>query len=191
MAVHNPSRGLSLRGGRSTVRRARSKNPTARRPAVRAAAVNPKRRRSRRRRNPSGLSGLLRNPASGGGLIVTAFMAGVAVSLYDAITLRVIPQTSPLVRVATKFGGALFFQSAYGSKVPLLGKYKNDVALVLAVAGMIDLTKLYILPAIQPAINQLSGGLTNLLPAPQAAPPSNATLGSIYGNAPHRQSIVY
>lgn len=189
--VFNPSGGLSIRSnGRSRPARRKARaNPTARRPSLTASAkTNPRRRR--RRRNPSGLAGLIRNPASSGGLIVTAFMVGVSVSLFDAITQRVIPQTSPLVRVGTKLAGALFFQSAYGSKVPILGKYKNEAALVLGVAAMVDLTKLYILPAILPVWNQVAGGALSLLPAPPAAGQPAANGGTL-GNIGRPVSYIY
>lgn len=163
--VFNP-RGLSI-GGRRTVR----KTASARRNPVRktAAKVNPRRKRPVRRRN---------NPASITGLVATAVMAGIGVSLFDVIITRVVPQTSSLVRVGSKLGGAWLFQ-AFGQKVPVLGKYKNDIALVLAVSGVVDLVKLYVLPVATSAVNSLTGGAVNLL----SAPPAADDLGNIYGSA--------
>jgi hypothetical protein len=178
--VHNPNRGLSI-GGRTSVRKpaARRKNPV--RKTVTAKANPFKRRRVARRNNPSTASGLL----------VAAVMAGVGVSLFDVIATKVIPQTSPLVRVGVKFGGAWFFQSSLGSKIPVLGKHKNDIALVLAVAGAVDLMKLYVLPLVSSAVGNLTGGNVLLL-APQAQVGSgDGTTGNIYGNAWPQTSQQY
>lgn len=161
--VFNPNRGLSI-GGRRSVR----KTASARKNPVRKATVNPRRKRSVRRRH---------NPASVTGLVVTAVMAGIGVSLFDVLAKNVIPQTSSLVRVGTKFGGAWLFQT-WGGKIPVIGKHKNDIALVLAVSGVVDLVKLYVLPAVAPTLNSLTGGAVNLLPAPAAD-----DLGNIYGTA--------
>lgn len=164
--VFNPSRGLSI-GGRSTVRKSAAKrtNPVKRT----ATKTNPRRKRAIRRRN---------NPASVTGLVVTAVMAGIGVSLFDAIATRVVPQTSSLVRAGVKLGGAWLFQSQLGAKVPVLGKYKNDIALVLAVSGVVDLMKLYVLPVVSSAIGSVVPGAAGLLAAPAAD-----DLGNIYGSA--------
>jgi hypothetical protein len=107
------------------------------------------------------------------------------------IATKVIPQTSPLVRVGVKFGGAWFFQSSLGSKIPVLGKHKNDIALVLAVAGAVDLMKLYVLPLVSSAVGNLTGGNVLLL-APQAQVGSgDGTTGNIYGNAWPQTSQQY
>ena len=166
--VFNPNRGLSI-GGRSSVRKsskARTTNPTRKI----AAKANPRRKSVRRRRNP----------ATTTGLVVTAVMAGIGVTIFDVLTTKVVPFTSPLIRVATKLGGAWLFQSSLGSKVPVIGKYKNDIALVLAVSAVIDLGKLYVLPAIAPFTGGLlSAGSTQLLDAPAADGMAN-----IYGSSP-------
>lgn len=166
--VFNPNRGLSI-GGRRTVR----KTASARKNPVRTAAkANPRktRRRSVRRRN---------NPASVTGLVVTAVMAGIGVSLFDVIATRVVPQTSSLVRAGVKLGGAWLFQSSLGAKVPVLGKYKNDIALVLAVSGVVDLMKLYVLPVVSSAVGSILPGAAGLL----AAPAADDGIGNIYGTA--------
>lgn len=156
--VFNPSRGLSLRG-RSSVRRsskARTTNPTRKI----AAKANPRRKTVRRRRNP----------ASTTGLVTAAVMTGVFITFYDVVTNKVMPATSPLIRVATKFGLAAVLQSSWGNKLPVFAKYKNELALVFAVSGVIDGFKLWVLPVIAP----YSGGLlpaastTQLIDAPQA-----------------------
>ena len=163
--VFNPSRGLSI-GGRSSVRRTARKNPGKRTAAV-AKRTNPARRIKRRS-----------NPATVTGLVITAVMAGIGVTIFDVVTARVIPQTSPLVRVMLKLGGAWVFQSQLGSKVPVLGKYKNDIALVLLVSGVIDIGKLYVLPALQPFLP--AGLLGTAQPALQEVGDGN--VGNIYGN---------
>lgn len=122
-----------------------------------------------RRRNPVRRR---RNPATTQGLLVAAVMAGVGVSIFDVVTARMIPQGSVVVRAGVKLGGAWLFQSRLGSKVPLLGKYKNDIALVLAVAGVMDLMKLYVFPLVSNAV-----GSVGLLPA------GDDTTGNIYGNS--------
>lgn len=159
--VFNPSRGLSI-GGRSSVRKtAARKNPVRKV----AAKRNPVRRIKRRS-----------NPASVTGLVVTAVMAGIGVSLFDVITTRVVPQSSSLVRAGVKLGGAWLFQSSLGSKVPVLGKYKNDIALVLAVSGVVDLMKLYVLPVVASIV---PAGLLGAS-APQQLVGVDGTTGSLY-----------
>lgn len=177
--VFNPSRGLSI-GGRSTVRRAARKNP------VKTAAVaNPrhKKRHHRRRRNPASTLRVM-NPSGLGGLVVAAVMAGVGVSLFDIVTSRVLPQTSSLVRTGVKFGGAFLFQSSIGGKIPIIGKYKNDIALVLAVAGMVDLMKLYVLPIVSQAVGNITGNALQLVAPPAATPLTDTTLGGVYSPRP-------
>src|SRR3954470_5618201 len=99
--VFNPRRGLSV-GSRSTVRKSAARRNPARKTASAIAKTNPRRRHHHRRR---------RNPATGAGLFVTAFMAAVGVSLFDVIAQKTIPQTSQIVRVGVKLGGAFAFQS--------------------------------------------------------------------------------
>lgn len=167
--VFNPSRSLSIGGVRRTTNPTRKRRPGRRRrnPIVKAAA---------RRRNPIRRKS---NPVTAQGLLVAAVMAGIGVSLFDVITTRVIPQSSSIVRAGVKLGGAWLFQSSLGAKVPLLGKYRNDIALVLAVSGVVDLMKLYVLPLVSQTVGQLTGG-NLLLVAPDAG---EQTLGNIYGNA--------
>ena len=96
-------------------------------------------------------------------------MAGVGVSLFDVIATRVNPSSSAIVRAGVKLGGAWLFQSSLGSKVPLLGKYKNDIALVLAVSGVVDLMKLYVLPIVNQSLG--SFGISPMMV------PDNTTAG--------------
>ena len=105
-------------------------------------------------------------------------MAGIGVSLFDAITSRALPQNSALVRAGVKLGGAFLFQSRFGNKVPFLGKYKNDIALVLAVAGVVDVMKLYVLPLVTQTVAQIGIFNGGLIPA------GDDTTQGIYGNAP-------
>lgn len=164
--VFNPARRLSIGGAKTNPRRkrraGRRRNPVTKLASTRRR-INPRRRR---------------NPASTSGLLVAAVMAGIGVSLFDVITTRVLPQTSGLVRAGVKFGGAFLFQSSLGSKVPFLGKYKNDIALVLAVAGVVDVMKLYVLPLV-------SSAAANFGFSPQLVQVSDGddTTGNIYGNA--------
>lgn len=178
--VVNPRRGLSLGSRRSVAAKATAKrNPT--RPAVTAksAADNPRRRR--RRRNPASTFGLrIGNPSSITGLVVAATMTAASLTVFDLVASRLFPQNSLMARVGVKLGAAALFQSGIGSKIPFAGKYKNEIALVLAVLGMGDLIKAYVVPPVNQIIGNVTGGALNLLPAPAAAPASTE-LGTVYG----------
>jgi hypothetical protein len=139
--VHNPTRKLNVGSTRSNPvkKRKRRKNPTV----TKKVNASSHRRRSRRRSNPANISGL----------IAAALVAGIGVSLFDILTTRFLPQTNALVRVGTKLGGAYLFQSSFGNKIPILGKFKNEIALVLAVSGVVDLFQLYVLPVVNSATN--------------------------------------
>jgi len=172
--VFNPSRSLSIGGAkrnparkrRSARRRHRRSNPVLKRVVARRA--NPVRRRRR-------------NPATTTGLLVAAIMAGIGVSVFDVVATRIVPANSSLVRAGVKLGGAWLFQSSLGSKVPILGKYRNDIALVLAVSGVVDLMKLYIFPLVAGAAGSIGllGGQAPLFEVGQG----DGTTGDIYGNA--------
>ncbi|MDM7920998.1 MAG: hypothetical protein QUS14_01760 [Pyrinomonadaceae bacterium] len=127
----------------------------------------------RRRRNPI----RRRNPSSVSGLLVAAVMAGVGVSIFDVVASRFAPQNSALVRSGVKLGGAYAFQT-WGSKVPVLGKYKNEIALVLAVSGVVDLMKLYVFPVVASTAASigLGGGMSQISEG-------DAQLAGLYGNA--------
>src|SRR3954453_18894986 len=125
-----PGRRLSLNGSRRRRRRHH------------AAAVTHHRRRRRRnpvaslkavarRRNPRRVM-RHRNPASMGSLLVASAMAAIGVSFFDIIATKLVPQNTALVRVGVKLGGAYLFQSM-GGKIPFLGKYNKEIALVLGV----------------------------------------------------------
>lgn len=164
--VHNPSRGLSLGSGRrSPVRKAARRNPARKSAALKA---NPSRRRRVVRRS---------NPATFGGLLVASVMAGLGVSLFDVVTSKLLPQGSPLVRIGVKAGGAYLLQSKLGSSIPVLGKYKNEIALVLGVSAVVDAMKLWVLPV----VTQAFGNVTNLLvAAPAAAQVSDGNVAGLY-----------
>jgi len=171
--VFNPNRGLS----RSlTVRKTAARKNPVRKLAL--AKTNPSRkRRSVRRRN---------NPATASGLLVAAVMAGVGVSLFDVMATRLIPQSSPLVRIGVKLGGAWLFQSSIGAKIPVLGKHKNDIALVLAVSGVVDAVKLWVLPIVSGAVSNLTNNALVLVQPPANAgsiAAGDATTGGIYPTA--------
>jgi len=178
--VLNPAgRALSIAGG------SRRTNPARRR--RRRSATSSRRRRNpvamktvARRRNPVRRR---RNPASTSGLIVAAVMAGLGVSLFDVVSSKFLPQQSALIRAGVKLGGAYLFQSKLGNSVPVLGKFKNDIALVLAVSGVVDLMKLYVFPMVASA----AGSVGLLIPAPATG---DDTTGNIYGNAA-RSSYIY
>jgi len=168
--VFNPTRRLTVGGGSKT-------NPARkrRRRAASRRRSNPVRKAIARRSNPIGRR---RNPATTSGLLVAAVMAGVGVSIFDVIASRFAPQNSALVRAGVKLGGAYAFQN-WGQKLPLLGKYKNDIALVLAVAGVVDLMKLYVFPLVQSTAASVglmgSGNVVDVT--------GDDTTGNIYGNA--------
>lgn len=163
--VYNPSRSLSVKANPPRKRRRRTSVSRRRRNPVVKTAV----RRTAVRRKA--------NPATMGGLAAAAVVAGIGVAAFDWLTVKVVPNQSAVVRAGVKLGGAFLFQSRYGSKVPLLGKYKNDIALVLAVAGVVDLMKLYVFPIVNNAVGSVT---QNLLPAPAT---DDQTTGNIYGNA--------
>ena len=148
-------------------------NGSSRRTAERRTAKrrNPVAAVARRRSNP--IARRRSNPASVTGLLVTAVMAGIGVSLFDAVTSRIMPQNSGLFSVGVKLGGAWLFQSPLGAKVPVLGKYKNDIALVLATIGIVQAMNMYVLPAVAGAVNSLGAG--TLIAAP------DDTTSGIYG----------
>lgn len=154
--VFNPSGGRSLTI--NGARRKASKRPVAKSIAKKRNPV------ARRRRNPI---------TSTSALIVTAAMAGVGVSLFDVAATYLVPNTSSLVRVGVKVGGAWAINS-YGQKLPLLGKYKTEIALVMLTSAAIDLMKLYLFPVVARAANSfgLGGG-----PALVAAPDDETTSG--------------
>lgn len=168
--VLNPAgRSLSIGGSRR-------RNPSRRR---RRRAVARRRRNpvmvkavARRRRNPIRRR---RNPSTASGLLVAAVFAGIGVSIFDVATSRMMPGQSAVVRAGVKLGGAWLFQSRFGSKIPVLGKYKNDIALVLAVSGVVDLMKLYVFPLVASA----AGSVGLLIPTMD-----DETTAGIYGNAP-------
>lgn len=171
--VFNPARQLSIDGSRSVnPRRNRNKASSKKRNPVIKAESRGKRNPFRRRSNP----------ASTSGLIIAAVMAGVGVSLFDFVAGKIIPASAgALIRTAVKFGGAALFQSNLGAKIPVLGKHKNDIALVLAVAGVIDLMKQFVFPALNSAVAGVG-----LIPAPPVSSfdtGEDETTGNIFGNA--------
>jgi hypothetical protein len=165
--VFNPAGRVLAGGSRINPARKRRRSHSRRRRsnpiAVKTAAV--------RRRNPIRRR---RNPSSVGGLVVASLMAGLGVSVFDILTTKFLPSGSPWLRVGVKAGGAYAFQTGLGRKVPVLGKYSNEIALVLGVSAAVDVLKLVVFPAIAPTLQSV--GLT----LPTAA---DSTMGNIYGNA--------
>lgn len=153
--VFNPSgRQLSINGSRSrseVKRRGKRRNPVA----VKAVA---------RRRNPNRKSNPINSATA---LIAAAAMAGVGVSLFDVAATYLLPNASSLVRVGVKVGGA-WALNEYGAKLPVLGKYRSEIALVVLTSAAIDLMKLYLFPVVAKAAS--SFGLTSAPAALSAAP---------------------
>lgn len=168
--VYNPagSRRLSLGGSRSVSnpRKRRRARPRRRNPVQKTVA----------RRNPSRSRRI--NPITSiSGLVTAAVMAGVGVSLFDVVVNRVAPASSGLLRTGIKAGSAWAIAN-YGGRIPLLGKYKQEIALVLLTSAAIDVMKVYVLPLIAPVL----GGFVSA--APLDATGDDGSLGNIYGNAP-------
>lgn len=177
--VYNPTRRLTVGGGSKT-------NPARkrRRAVTRGRRRNNPVKKIARRSNP-----VVRrsNPASVSGLLVAAVMAGLGVSAFDLIASKVAPQNSAMIRAGVKLGGAYAFQQ-WGGKIPVLGKHKNDIALVLAVSGVVDLFKLYLFPLV--ASTAASVGLIGGS-AGQLTDVSDETTGNIYGNAYSPSYVPY
>lgn len=165
--VFNPAgRTLTINGSK---RRTARRSTKRRNPVAKAIASNPRARRPVSRRH---------NPSSTSSLFVAAAMAAIGVSIFDAATVRLVPAQSALVRAGIKLGGAFAVQQ-WGAKLPLLGKHKNDIALVLGVAGFIDVMNLYIWPLITSAV---SSATSNLIAVPAAEPSSDQTTAGVYGS---------
>lgn len=176
MVVNPARRSLSIGGARQNPsRKPRRRRSTRRRsnPVVRKIAS------TRRRSNPRRVL----NPISSvSGLLAAAIFTGVGVSIFDVIVQRVAPQSQGLMRTGIKAGGAYAFLT-WGDKVPVLKKYKNEIALVLGVSAAIDVMKLYVFPLVyQTAASfglNLNGG-GNLQQLPNG---DDGGVGSIYANA--------
>ena len=160
--VFNPAgRTLTINGSKRRARRStRRRNPVAK-----AIASNPRRRPVRRRHNPATTSSLL----------VASVMAAIGVSIFDAAAVRIMPAQSALIRAGVKLTGAYVIQQ-WGSKIPLLGKYKSDIALVLGVFGMLDVLQLYVFPLVSGAFSNAAAGLVAV---PSGT--SDQTTAGIYG----------
>lgn len=154
--MFNPASGLSVSGRRKTA--ARKSNPTARTRAV----VNPRKRRTRRRRNPAGSSfSLMRNPA--GTVLLGAMAAGIGYSGINSLLSRFMPGGTPIVQAIFNFGVGAAIQ-ALGGRAPFgLGKYKDPVAFVFYALGFAGLANYYIWPSVTSTFNSLSGQALSLL----------------------------
>lgn len=164
--VFNPSgRQLSINGSRSrskVKRRGKRRNPVA----VKAVA---------RRRNPNRKSNPINSVTA---LVATAAMAGIGVSLFDVAATYLIPSSSSLVRVGVKAGGA-WALNEYGKRIPVLGAYHKEIALVVLTSAAIDLFKLYLFPVVAKAAS--SFGLA-AAPAPVlSAAPDDGGVAGFYG----------
>lgn len=145
--VYNPARKLTVGGASRTANPVKKRKKTTRRsnPAPKKVVNASSHRRRRPRRS---------NPSTILGLFAAALVAGIGVSLFDILTTRFLPQSGAIMRMGVKAGGAYLFQSNFGNKIPILGKYKNEIALVLLVSAVVDGFQLYI----SPILNQVTGG---------------------------------
>lgn len=172
--VLNPNRGLTV--GRGSVRKSASRrsNPTRRKVAVAARVMNnPKRRRRHARR---------RNPSSTFGQLTAAALTALGFTGLDIIAGRVLPASQSLwARVIGKVGLGLAVQH-FGGSIPLVGKHKNEIALVFFVLGLSDLVRAFVVPPVNQVINQYTGlSLLPPAPAPAAAASDGTTQGIVYG----------
>lgn len=153
-------------------------------------ATNPARRRrkaSGRRRNPVAVKAVSRrrnpirkaNPINSvSGLITAAVFAGIGVSIFDVVSSKVLPNQAGLVRTGVKAGSAWAI-SVWGGKLPVLGKFRNEIALVLLTSAAIDVMKIYLFPLIAGA----AGSVGLLIPAGAVQQAGDGTTGNIYGNS--------
>lgn len=102
---------------------------------------------------------------------------GVGVSIFDVLVQKVAPQSVGLMRTGIKAGGAYAFLT-WGDKIPVLKKYKNEIALVLAVSAAIDVMKIYVFPLVYQTAAQFGLGTGQV-----SALPQDDGMGNIYGNA--------
>lgn len=169
--VLNPAgRSLSIGGSRRTnpARKRRRRSAVRRRRNPVALKSAARRRNPLRRRNPI---------TSVTGLVTTAVFAALGVSLFDLIASKFTPQSSALIRTGVKAGGA-WAVANWGNKLPVLGKYKNEIALVLLTSAAIDVMKLYVFPLVAGA----AGSVGLLIPA-GAVSAGDDSMGNIYGNS--------
>ncbi len=144
--VYNPARKLTVGGASRTANPVKKRKKTTRRsnPAPKKVVNASSHRRRPRRSNPSTILGLF----------AAALVAGIGVSLFDILTARFLPQSGAIMRMGVKAGGAYLFQSNFGNKIPILGKYKNEIALVLLVSAVVDGFQIWV----SPILNQVTGG---------------------------------
>ena len=166
--VINPHRGLSLKG--RSVRRAGKSNPANKRVATAATA---RKANSFRRRRPR-----VSNPiTSATSLIVAAIMGGLGLAAFDVAAKKALPTLSPVVRIGVK-SGAAFLVNSYGNKIPVLGRYKSEVALLILGSAALDAMNLWLFPLVASAAAQF--GLASA-PQPQliAAAPAQEMAGTV------------
>lgn len=142
--VYNPSRPITA--GKPTAKNPVKKTTAKKNPTTKKVVNASSHKKKKPRRN---------NPASIMGLIGAALMVGIGVTIFDVLTARFTPQSTAAWRLGVKAGGAFLFQSSLASKIPVLGKYKNEIALVLGVLTVVDLLKWLVVPQ----LDQMTGGL--------------------------------
>lgn len=173
--VFNPARGLSV-SRPSTRTAARKANPVRRATSV---ATNPRKRRTKRRRNPASTFGgsLMRNP--GGGVLVGALTAGVGLAFVDLLLARVVPGGTPTIQVASKVAAGFIIQQ-FGGRVPILGKYKDGITFVLWALAAKQLADIYLVPTVRSTFTSLTAQAGQFL-NPAAVTPAATTSGIVYG----------
>lgn len=141
--VHNPGGKARPMAVAATAPKKNGKRKTN--AAKKAVKVTPKKRKSRKS-NPAG---------SIGSLMGGAAMAAAGVIAFDIITSRVLGNgVGAYVKAGVKIGGAALLQSSFGKKIPVLGTYHKDIALVLAVLGAVDLYRLLLAPMVNGLLAQ-------------------------------------
>lgn len=172
--VINPKRGLSLKG-RTVRRNARKSNAFRASSVTRAAKANPARRTRRRR---------VSNPiTSATQLIIAAFMGGLGLAAFDVAASKALPTLSPVVRIGVK-GGVAFLVSSYGQKIPILGGYKNEIALLILGSAALDVMKLWLFPMVTQAAAQFGLAAAPAQPQLVAVPHAAANDGTTAGYYP-------
>lgn len=119
------------------------------------------------------------NPDKVTSLFVTAAIAGVAFCGFDALINRVAPGSSATIRAGIKLSGAYAMQT-WGSRIPVIKKYNQEIALVLAVLGFVDIFQLHILPL----VNGATGGALSFLSPTGAGSLSEMSGGFTYQALP-------
>jgi VIT1/CCC1 family predicted Fe2+/Mn2+ transporter len=147
------------------------KTNTTKRAASKTRTANPKRRTHHRRRHYA------RNPASGGGfagMLMFAVGGIVAIKAFN-LALRYLAPTisSPLSFIA--MGAAALGLGAYGSKLPVIGKYAEVAAWGLGLYAGLQVFDSFINPLLPPSL----GGTAGLVVPTATQPIQNNQTGQL------------